>query len=128
MAKIGRVLDRFTEKDTVVPYYQREQDSEWRRQKIWCILDVPAENTKTGCWYELSAPIASHIERLRKITKTKTKTDLLFRNQTTGKEFSDRIWRDGLLEMLVEAGSATWAEQNLINQRKVEISSDQPLI
>ena len=30
--------------------------------------------------------------------------------------------------MLVEAGLATWSEQNLINQRKVEISSDKPLI
>ena len=96
-------------------------------RKIWCIVEVPAENTKTGRWYELSAPIASHLERLKKITKPKTKTDLLFRNQTTGKEFSDRIWRDGLLEMLVEAGLATWADPNSVNQRKVEISSGKTL-
>jgi integrase len=96
-------------------------------RKIWCVIEVPAENTKTGRWYELSAPIASHLERLRKISNPKTKTDLLFRNQTTGKEFSDRIWRDGLLEMLVEAGLATWANPNSINQRKVEISSGKTL-
>ena len=27
-------------------------------QQIWCLVDVPAENTKTGRWYQLSAPIA----------------------------------------------------------------------
>ena len=31
-------------------------------QKVWCLVEVPAENTKTGRWYELSAPIVRHLE------------------------------------------------------------------
>ena len=27
-------------------------------QQIWCLVEGPAENTKTGRWYQLSAPIA----------------------------------------------------------------------
>ncbi|MDM7958886.1 MAG: site-specific integrase [Synechococcus sp. WH 8007] len=92
-------------------------------RKIWCVIEVPAENTKTGRWYELSAPVTAHLERLRKITSPTHKTDLLFLNQSTGKPLSSRIWRDGLLEMLVEAGLATWAPDDSNNQRKAVIKS-----
>ena len=51
-------------------------------QQIWCLVEVPAENTKTGRWYQLSAPIARHLEKLRKLTHPKSKQDLLFRNQS----------------------------------------------
>lgn len=47
-------------------------------RKIWCVVEVPAENTKTGRWYELSAPITAHLERLKKITRPKTKTTFYF--------------------------------------------------
>ena len=76
-------------------------------QQIWCLVEVLAENTKTGRWHQLSAPIARHLGKLRKLTHPKNKQDLLFRNQSTGKALSDRIWRDGLQEMLVESGLAT---------------------
>ena len=92
-------------------------------RKIWCVVEVPAENTKTGRWHELSAPITAHLERLKKITRPKNKNDLLFLNQSTGKPLSSRIWRDSLLEMLVEAGLATWSEDDSNNQRKAEIKS-----
>ena len=92
-------------------------------RKIWCVVEVPAENTKTGRWYELSAPITAHLERLKEITHPKNKNDLLFLNQSTGRPLSSRIWRDGLLEMLVEAGLATWAADDSNNQRKAEIKS-----
>ena len=92
-------------------------------RKIWCVVEGPAENTKTGRWYELSAPITAHLERLKEITHPKNKKDLLFLNQSTGKPLSSRIWRDGLLEMLVEAGLATWVADDSNNQRKAEIKS-----
>jgi integrase len=92
-------------------------------RKIWCIVEVPAENTKTGRWYELSAPIMVHLERLKKITHPKHKSDPLFLNQSTGKPFSSRIWRDGLIEMLVEAGLATLAPDDCNNQRKSVVKS-----
>ena len=92
-------------------------------RKIWCVVEVPAENTKTGRWYELSAPIMVHLERLKKITHPKHKSDHLFLNQSTGKPFSSRIWRDGLIEMLVEAGLATLAPDDSNNQRKSVVKS-----
>jgi len=92
-------------------------------RKIWCVVEVPAENTKTGRWYELSAPITAHLERLKKITRPKNKNELLFLNQSTGKPLSSRIWRDSLLEMLVEAGLATWSADDSNNQRKAVIKS-----
>jgi len=92
-------------------------------RKIWCVVEVPAENTKTGRWYELSAPISAHLERLKKITRPKDKSDLLFLNQATGKPLSSRIWRDSLLEMLVEAGLAKWSGDDSNNQRKADIKS-----
>jgi DNA-directed RNA polymerase specialized sigma24 family protein len=76
-------------------------------QKVWCVVEVPPENTKTGRWYELSAPIVRHLERLRQITRPTKKSDLLFTNQGTGAPLSNRIWGDGLKEMLVESGLAT---------------------
>ena len=96
-------------------------------QQIWCLVEVPAENTKTGRWYQLSAPIARHLEKLRKLTHPKSKQDLLFRNQSTGKALSDRIWRDGLQEMLVESGLATWAEGDSNDLRKTDITSGKNL-
>ena len=38
-------------------------------QKTWILIDVPAENTKTGRRYTINAPIARHLEELRKVTK-----------------------------------------------------------
>ena len=35
-------------------------------QQIWCLVEVPAENTMTGHSHQLSAPIARHLEKLRK--------------------------------------------------------------
>ena len=96
-------------------------------RKIWCLVEVPAENTKTGRWYELSAPIAVHLERLRSITKPKKKSALLFCNQRTGKALSSRIWRDGLLEMLVESGLATWSAEDSNNCRKAEVHTGKTL-
>jgi integrase len=92
-------------------------------QKTWILIDVPAENTKTGRRYTINAPIARHLEELRKTTKYKGRDDLLFTNQKTGEGFSERIWKDCLCEMLVEAGLATWAEGDSNNLRKIEIHS-----
>jgi len=84
----------------------------------FCI--VPAENTKTGRRYTINAPIARHLEELRKTTKFKGRDDLLFTNQKTREGFSERIWKDSLCEMLVEAGLATWAESDSNNLRKID--------
>jgi integrase len=96
-------------------------------QKTWILIDVPAENTKTGRRYTINAPVARHLEELRKLTNHKGREDLLFTNQKTGQAFSERIWKDSLCEMLVEAGLASWAEDDSNNARKIDIHSDKNL-
>ena len=96
-------------------------------QKTWILIDVPAENTKTGRRYTINAPVARHLEELRKLTNFKGRNDLLFTNQKTGQAFSDRIWKDSLCEMLVEAGLASWAEDDNNNARKIDIHSSKNL-
>ncbi|WP_415409165.1 hypothetical protein ACLM45_10290 [Synechococcus sp. A10-1-5-9] len=96
-------------------------------KQIWCLVEGTAENTKTGRWYQLSTPIARHLEKRRKLTHPKSKQDLLFRNQSNSKALSDRIWRDDLQEMLVESGLATWAGGDSYDLRKTDITSDKNL-
>ena len=53
------------------------------------MLEVTAENTKTGLWHELSAPVVAHLDQLKKIAQPKSKSDLLFTNRKTREPFSD---------------------------------------
>ena len=96
-------------------------------RKVWKSIDVPAENTKTGRSYRVSAPIARHLEQLRKCTKFVKPDDFLFINQKLGQQFSDRIFNDGLAEVLVEGRLADWAENDSNNCRKYNIHSGKNL-
>ena len=96
-------------------------------QKVWCLIEVPPENTKTGRWYELSAPVVRHLERLRQITRPKKQSDLLFTNQKSGAPLSDRIWSDGMKEMLVESALASWSEDDSNDCRKIDVDSGKTL-
>lgn len=96
-------------------------------RKIWLPVNLPPENTRTGRYYTISAPIAKHLERLPKVTGFNIKDDFLFVNQGTGQSFSDRIRKDALCEILVEARLAHWAEDDSNNLRKVEIHSGKSL-
>lgn len=96
-------------------------------RKIWVAIDVPAENTKTGRSYRVSAPIARHLQELRKSTKHLHPENYLFTNQSLGQPFSERIWKDSLCEMLVEAGLAEWSENDSNNRRKISIYSGKNL-
>ena len=95
-------------------------------QKVWCLIEVPPENTKTGRWYELSAPVVRHVERLRRITTPTKQSDLLFTNQNSRAPLSDRIWGDGLKE-LVESGLATWSDDDSNNCRKIDVATGKTL-
>ena len=74
-------------------------------QKVWCLIEVPAENTKTGRWYELctsgGAPGSTEEDRATQVQERSA-----LHQQEDGKPFSDRLWRDGLFEAMVEAGLA----------------------
>jgi len=73
-------------------------------------INVPAENNKTGSSYRLTAPIAVFIENLWNVVNRETRKmdDFVFTNQSTGKQWSSRIWEDYLMELLVEARLADW--------------------
>jgi len=96
-------------------------------RKIWVAINVPAENTKTGRSYRVSAPIARHLQQLRKSTTYLRADDFLFTNQSLGQPFSERLWKDGFCEMLVEARLAEWSESDSNNQRKINIYSGKTL-
>ena len=82
------------------------------KKKVWCCIDVPPENTKTGIGYRCTAPIVKHLNNIRKFTKFKKPNDYVFTNQyfDAPKQWSSRIWEDYLKEMLVEARLANWSE------------------
>ena len=97
-------------------------------QKTFVIINVPPENTKTGRFYKINAPIAKHLAEIRKATDFKKPDDLLFLNQKTGQPISNRIFQDYLCELLVEARLANWAEDDSNNFRKVDIFSGKSLV
>ena len=96
-------------------------------RKTWVIVEVPPENTKTGRYYRISAPIASHLEKMKQITKYNKREDYLFANQKDGRTFSDRIKRDSFCEAMVEARLADWSEDDSNSCRKIDISSGKNL-
>ena len=98
------------------------------RKKVWCCIDVPPENTKTGIAYRCTAPIVKHLNMIRKFTKYKRPNDLVFTNQyfNEPKAWSTRIWEDYLREVLVESRLANWAEDSQRgkgNGLKIDITS-----
>ncbi len=92
-------------------------------RKVWVVIDVPPENSKTGRYYRISAPVARYLEGMRKVSKHKKPDDFLFCNQQTTQPFSERIWKDSLAEVLVESRLGDWGEDDSNNLRKVDIHS-----
>jgi len=104
------------------------------QKKIWCCIDVPAENTKTGIGYRCTAPIVKHLNNLRKVIKREflRPNDYIFTNQyfNEPKQWSFRIWEDYLKEVLVEARLANWSEDSKRghgNGLKIDIHSGKNL-
>ncbi len=96
-------------------------------RKVWVIIDVPPENSKTGRYYRISAPVARYLEAMRKVTLHKKADDYLFANQQRAQAFSERIWKDAFAEALVEARLADWADDDSNNQRRINIHSGKNL-
>ena len=92
-------------------------------RKVWVVIDVPPENSKTGRYYRISAPIARYLEGMRKVSKHKKADDFLFCNQQTSQPFSERIWKDSLAEVLVESDLGVWGKDDSNNLRKVDVHS-----
>ena len=77
-------------------------------QRIHCLIDVPAENSKTAKGYTINAPVVEYLNRIRKLSKHTGNDDYIFCNQLNGKPFSTRVWDDYWDEMLVAADFAEW--------------------
>ena len=99
-------------------------------QKLWVSIDVPAESTKTGRSYRCAAPIAKHLEAIRKVTVHKRPDDLIFVNQQTCTPFTERIWVEYWKEILVEARLADFTSEDKgkgYGTRKISIHSGKKL-
>ena len=87
------------------------------------LIDVPAENTKTGRSYRCSAPIAKHLEKPRKISTDTKPNDFIFLNQSRGTQMSERLWKDAISEALVESRVVDWNEDDSNDCRKIDVHS-----
>ena len=83
------------------------------------MIDVPPENSKTGRYYKISAPVARYLEGMRKVSQHKKPDDFLFYNQQTAQPFSERISKDNLAEVLVESCLGDWGEDDSNNFAKL---------
>ena len=81
-------------------------------QKMYVSVNVPAENTKTGSSYRITAPIAAYLNNIRRVVRRDLMkpNNFIFCNQGRKEEkvWSARIWEDYLMEVLVEARLANW--------------------
>ena len=93
------------------------------KRKSWVLIDVPAENTKTGRRDRCSAPIAKHLEKLGKISTYTKQNDFIFLNQSRGTQMSEHLWKDSISEALVEDRLADWSEDDSNNCRKIDVHS-----
>ena len=57
-------------------------------RKVWVVIDMPPENSKTGSYYRISTPVTRYLEGMRKVSKHKKPDDFLFCNQQTTQPFS----------------------------------------
>ena len=77
-----------------------------RDPKVYKEIRVLSEQGKTARYYEIPAPITGYINRLRIISNFTRSEDYLFSNQKDGSKWSERIWHEGLVDMMMEADLA----------------------
>ena len=77
-----------------------------RDPQIYKEIRVLSEQGKTARYYEIPAAITSFINRIRRISKYTKSDDYIFCNQKNGTKWSERIWSEGLVDMMIEANLA----------------------
>ncbi len=85
---------------------QKISKSSKRDDKVYRLIKVRSETNKTRHFYEVVAPVAYFLSKIRNETKWRKKDDYIFANQKTGKMWSERIWVSNLYHLLIEAGLA----------------------
>ncbi len=77
-----------------------------RDEKIYKMIRVQPEQGKKGEYYEIPAPIGEFLTEIKKVSKFTNPDDLIFTNQMNGTKWSERIWHEGLVDMMIEANLA----------------------
>ena len=77
-----------------------------RDPKNYVVVKVQSEISKNGNYFEIPAPIAEFLNEIKKISKNTESDDFIFSNQRTGKKWSERIWKEALVDMMMEADLA----------------------
>ena len=77
-----------------------------RDPKNYVVVKVQSEISKNGNYFEIPAPIAEFLNEIKKISKHTESDDFIFSNQRTGKKWSERIWKEALVDMMMEADLA----------------------
>ncbi|WP_288239541.1 site-specific integrase [uncultured Prochlorococcus sp.] len=77
-----------------------------RSSKFYKQVKVPSQINKTNEYFEIPARITEIYDQLKKISNYTKPDDLIFCNQKTGEEWSERIWQEALVDMMIEAGLA----------------------
>ena len=70
------------------------------------MIRVQPEQGKKGEYYEIPAPIGEFLTEIKKVSKFTNPDDLIFTNQMNGTKWSERIWHEGLVDMMIEANLA----------------------
>jgi len=77
-----------------------------RDPQVYKEIRVLSEQGKTARYYEIPAPITGFINRIKKISNYTKSEDYIFCNQKNGTMWSERIWSEGLVDMMIEANLA----------------------
>ncbi len=77
-----------------------------RDPKVYKEIRVLSEQGKTARYYEIPAPITGFLNQIKKISNHTKSEDYIFANQKDGTKWSERIWHEGLVDMMIEADLA----------------------
>ena len=77
-----------------------------RDDKVYRLIKVRSETNKTRHFYDVVAPVAYFLSKIRNETKWRKKDDYIFANQKSGNMWSERIWVEGLYDLLIESDLA----------------------
>ena len=77
-----------------------------RSSKFYKQIKVPSQINKTGEYLEIPARITEFYDELKRISDYTKPDDLIFCNQKTGEAWSEKIWQEALVDMMMEADLA----------------------
>ena len=85
-----------------------------RDPKKYVVVKVESEISKNADYFEIPAPISEFCKEIKKLSKYTKPKDFIFSNQKTAKKWSERIWTEALVDMMMEADLA---DRKKVNKR-----------